>query len=262
MSPKLKLLIYTAKYGLEVHFLCLFIALDLFGPKPQANLLKFCLACNKLRANLGWCTYLCVCNIGPARLHPFFPIPVLNLLVLPVTRFASQICLIQSLPYKIVVQITPSYHLQLCRNMGCCWKHMIRCLFSLLMDCKLHLIPFIVFPWLSVILELGFCLLWLSATLFHPSCIIFCLDLTGFTLTTPILIGRPVFCVYKYLGGTVSWLVIPCDSIAHVELASLDSVCKEVDYGTIAWFTLICLAEYPDAMGACCTLDGGESGYA
>ena len=91
--------------------------------------------------------------------------------------------------------------------MGCCWKHVIRCLFSLLMDHKLYLIPFVVFPWLSVILELGLCLLWLNATLFHLYLMILCLDLTGFALATPILIGRPVLCQLKYLVDTISWLV-------------------------------------------------------
>ena len=32
-------------------------------------------------------------------------------------------------------------------------------------------------------------------------------DLTGFTLATPILIGRPVLCQLKYLVDTISWLV-------------------------------------------------------
>ena len=43
----------------------------------------------------------------------------------------------------------------------------------------------------------------------------------------------------------------------HAELDSLDSVCKEV-----ALFTLIHLVESPNAMGACGTLAGGESGDA
>ena len=48
----------------------------------------------------------------------------------------------------------------------------------------------------------------------------------------------------------------------HVELTSLDSACKEVDHGAIAWFTLVHPVEPPDAMGACGTFAGGESGNA
>ena len=55
---------------------------------------------------------------------------------------------------------------------------------------------------------------------------------------------------------------LPCNSIAHVELASLDSVCKEVDYDAVACFILIGLVEPPDAMGACGALSSGEPGYA
>ena len=32
---------------------------------------------------------------------------------------------------------------------------------------------------------------------------------------------------------------LPCNSIEHVELASLDSVCKDVDHDAVAWFTLV-----------------------
>ena len=52
------------------------------------------------------------------------------------------------------------------------------------------------------------------------------------------------------------------DSIVHVELAFLDSFCKEVDHGAVAWFMLIRPVESPDAMGAYSTLAGGESGDA
>ena len=55
---------------------------------------------------------------------------------------------------------------------------------------------------------------------------------------------------------------LPCNSILLVELTSLDSVCKEVDHGAVTWFTLSHLVEPPNAMGACGTLAGGESGGA
>ena len=55
---------------------------------------------------------------------------------------------------------------------------------------------------------------------------------------------------------------LPCDSIAHVKLASLDSVCKDVDHGAFACFTFIRAAEPPDAMGACVSLASWESGDA
>ena len=48
----------------------------------------------------------------------------------------------------------------------------------------------------------------------------------------------------------------------HVELASLDSICKEIDHGTVAYYILVCPVEPLDAMGACGTLAGGESGDA
>ena len=46
---------------------------------------------------------------------------------------------------------------------------------------------------------------------------ILCCVLTGFALETHILIGR-----HYLLAG------LPCDSIAHIELASLDSVYKSL----------------------------------
>ena len=55
---------------------------------------------------------------------------------------------------------------------------------------------------------------------------------------------------------------LPCNSVAHAELASLDSVFKELDCGEVGWFTLIRLVESPDAMGAYGTLARGESGDA
>ena len=83
-----------------------------------------------------------------------------------------------------------------------------------------------------------------------------------FRTCNPILIGRPVFYWLKVPGGHHLLAGLPCNSIAHAELASLDSICKEVDHGAVAWFTLIHLVESPDAMGACGTLAGGESGDA
>ena len=56
--------------------------------------------------------------------------------------------------------------------------------------------------------------------------------------------------------------VLPCNSIVHVEFASLDSICKEVDHGVVAWFILICPVASLNVMGACGTLAGGESGDA
>ena len=88
--------------------------------------------------------------------------------------------------------------------------------FILLIDNKLYLIPFVVFPWLFVILDLGLCLLQLNAILFQLYPTILCWDLTGFALATPILISRLVLCLYrptyqyggykKYPVGTISWL--------------------------------------------------------
>ena len=66
----------------------------------------------------------------------------------------------------------------------------------------------------------------------------------------------------KVPGGHHFLASLPCNSIAHIELSSLDSICKEVDHGAISWFTFICPVESPDAMGACGTLAGGESGDA
>ena len=50
---------------------------------------------------------------------------------------------------------------------------------------------------------------------------------------------------------------LPCDSIAHIELASFDSVLKEIDHSAVAWYTIICLVEPLNAIGACGTLAGG-----
>ena len=53
---------------------------------------------------------------------------------------------------------------------------------------------------------------------------------------------------------------LPCNSTSHVKVASLDSICKEVDRALAAWFILFHLVEPPDGMGACGTLVSGESG--
>ena len=66
----------------------------------------------------------------------------------------------------------------------------------------------------------------------------------------------------KLPGGHYLLAGLPCNSIAHVEFAFLDSICKKVDCGAIAWLILICLVESPDAIGACGTLAGGEFGDA
>ena len=53
---------------------------------------------------------------------------------------------------------------------------------------------------------------------------------------------------------------LPCNSVLHTELASLDAVCKKVDHGAVIWFTLVHPVEPPNVMGACGILAGGESG--
>ena len=59
-------------------------------------------------------------------------------------------------------------------------------------------------------------------------------------------------------GGHCLSVGLPCDSIAHVELASLDSVYKEVKHVAVAWFIFFHLVELPDAMGSCGALISGE----
>ena len=114
--------------------------------QTPTNLPEFWPVCHEILTNLGSCSYLCVYNIGLASLHPFLPAPVSNQLAFPMTRFAGQIHLVLSLLLLIVVKRTPLHHLKLCSNMVFCWKHQIRCLLSLIMACRLYLIPFIVFP--------------------------------------------------------------------------------------------------------------------
>ena len=53
---------------------------------------------------------------------------------------------------------------------------------------------------------------------------------------------------------------LPCNSVVHIELASLDSIYKEVDHGAVVWFMLIHPVESLDAIGACGTLAGRGSG--
>ena len=67
-----------------------------------------------------------------------------------------------------------------------------------------------------------------------------------------LLIKLP--CGHRLLAG------LPFNSIAHVELNFLDSICKEVAHSVVAWFTLVCPIELPNAMGAWTTLSGRESG--
>ena len=47
--------------------------------------------------------------------------------------------------------------------------------------------------------------------------------------------------------------------MAHVELASLDSICKDVDHIAVAWFAPIHPLEPPDAMGVYSSLASKES---
>ena len=63
-------------------------------------------------------------------------------------------------------------------------------------------------------------------------------------------------------GGHHLLAGLPCNSLAHVELASLDFVCKEVDRGAVACLTLVRLGEPPDAMGACGIFASGDFGDA
>ena len=64
----------------------------------------------------------------------------------------------------------------------------------------------------------------------------------------------------KVPGGHCLLAGLSCNSIIYAELASLDSVCKKVYHSAVAWFTFVCLVEAPDAIMACGTLAGGESG--
>ena len=52
---------------------------------------------------------------------------------------------------------------------------------------------------------------------------------------------------------------LPSFSIVYVELSSFYSICEEVDYGSVVWFTLVHPVEPPDAIGACSALTGGKS---
>ena len=62
----------------------------------------------------------------------------------------------------------------------------------------------------------------------------------------------------KVPGGHCLLAGLPCNSIVYIELSFLESIFKEVDRGSVAWFTLVHLVEPTDAMGACSTLVGRE----
>ena len=66
----------------------------------------------------------------------------------------------------------------------------------------------------------------------------------------------------KVPGGYYILAAFPCKSLAHIELASLDSIFKEFNHGTVALFILVHLVEPLDTMGFCGTLIGWESGDA
>ena len=55
---------------------------------------------------------------------------------------------------------------------------------------------------------------------------------------------------------------LPCNFIANIQIASLESVFKEVDHSAVACFTLLHLVEPYDAMGASGGLVGVEPGDA
>ena len=142
--------------------------------------------------------------------------------------------------------------------MGCCWKHMIRCLFTLVMQVvsnSIYCVPLIVCKTgarvLSAVIKchivqsqshdivMGFDRLWTCSP--H-------IDWWSGNLLVPVPRGNHL------LAG------LPCNSIVHVELASLDAIFKHVARGSVAWFTFIHPVEPFDAMGACGTLAGGSLG--
>ena len=82
----------------KVHFSCFSIAFDLFSPNPQQTYLHFGQYVMRSWLNsIAVATCVCMCNIGLASLHPFLPVPVSNLLALPITHFSGQIHLVLSL---------------------------------------------------------------------------------------------------------------------------------------------------------------------
>ena len=62
--------------------------------------------------------------------------------------------------------------------------------------------------------------------------------------------------------GTISWLVYLVILSHMLNLLLWTLFAKGVDYGAVAWFTLIHPVESLDAIGVCGTLAGGESGDA
>ena len=104
--PKGHILICAEKYGLKVHFSCLFIALGFFSP-PPTNLPAFWPVCLGIMINLGCCSLLCEFSTCQTSFHLFLLVPISNLQHLLGTRFAGQIRLVLSLIFLIVVQCTP-----------------------------------------------------------------------------------------------------------------------------------------------------------
>ena len=85
------------KVWIRSAFLVLFSFPWLVWPNPPTNLPAIWPVCHEIRANLGCCSFLCVYTPGQTSLHLFLLVPILNLLALPITHFAGQIHLVQSL---------------------------------------------------------------------------------------------------------------------------------------------------------------------
>ena len=125
-----------------------------------------------------------------------------------------------------MVQLTYSYHLKLCSNIDCYWRQVIRCLFSLQIDCRLYLIPFVMFPWLSVILEPGLGLICRIVSFLSHKII---LRFDWLRIYNPHFDWWVCNLSVKIPGGHYFLAGLPCDSISHAELAFLDSICKNID---------------------------------
>ena len=110
-----------------------------------------------------------------------------------------------------------------------------------------------------MIVELGLCLLWLNASLFQSLSHDIVLGFEWLRNCNPHIDWWACTLSVKVPGGHHHLAALLYNSIAHVELASLDSMCNEVACGTVVWFTLIHPVEPHDAMGACGTLAGGAS---
>ena len=125
-----------------------------------------------------------------------------------------------------MMQCTPSYHLQMCSNMGCCWNKVIRCLFSLLMAHNLYLI----YRVSLIVCDTGTQALSTVVKCRIVSSLSYDIMLRIYWLRTcnPYIdwwacnLSVNIPGVYHILAGS------PCNSIAQVELASLDSAYKEV----------------------------------